>query len=249
MESIILKDGWQFGQQGESATQTVCVPHTVALEELNVFANKQGIFEYSKQLFFEDVDKELNIFVHFDGVMINCEVYFNDELLCKHFGGYLPFEINITDKIKFGQGNTIKVVVDNRDDGDTPPGKPTGGLDFLYYGGIYRAVTLIKKGKIYITDPLDGEDGGGIKFWCEKSTSSDILVENKSNIASDNKDCGIKEKSYVANITAVISNTFETEQKANIIVEIKDKTNIVVKKEQIGVTLQVGAKQKVECHI
>ncbi|MEG1964312.1 MAG: glycoside hydrolase family 2 TIM barrel-domain containing protein [Clostridia bacterium] len=224
MDKIILNNNWLFKEKSATNFETVTLPHTVKLEELNVFANYKSVFEYSYELIFDDSDRDKNIFINFDGVMINCEVLFNEQTVCKHFGGYLPFIIDITQKIKFNASNKITVIVDNHDDATTPPGKATDGLDFLYYGGIYRPVTLIKTAKIYITNPLE-EGGGGIKFYCKKNGAH-----------------------YNANITAFVKNTLATEQNCAVAFEIKDCENNIIAQDKKNCLVAHKVLQ-VDCHI
>lgn len=65
--------------------------------------------------------------------------------------------VEIDPFLSFGAENLIEVTLDNRDDKTIPPGKPTDGLDFLYYGGLYRDVALIITPKVYLTDAVQAD--------------------------------------------------------------------------------------------
>ena len=54
-----------------------------------------------------------------------------------HLGGYLPFTIALTERLRFGAENRIEIKLDNRDNRITGP-KPLKDLDFNTYGGLYR---------------------------------------------------------------------------------------------------------------
>lgn len=153
MKKILINDNWNF------ENKVVTIPHTPKLEDLNVSRNYQGVFEYTKHIDIpSDCQDRLN-FLYFEGVMINCKIYINNKCVHKHFGGYLPFQVEVSKYKSFD----LKVKVDNRDDCKTPPGKPTPGLDFLYYGGIYRNVYLISKPKTYITSDIELEEESNIR--------------------------------------------------------------------------------------
>lgn len=99
-------------------------------------------------------------------------VYLNGELICEHKGGFLPFEVEIGDKIKKGD-NLLTIAVDNVIDYTTLPvggksnmlGGMMGGMgaapkkkennpnfDFFNYCGITRPVKIYTTPKDYIED-------------------------------------------------------------------------------------------------
>ena len=49
--------------------------------------------------------------------MHTADVYLNGQKLQRHVGGYLPFTVDITRQVKFGQENCLLVRLDNRDTG------------------------------------------------------------------------------------------------------------------------------------
>ena len=59
-------------------------------------------------------DRGRHLAITFDGVATHCTVYVNGHLLHRHFCGYTPFTIDITDVARFGEDdvNTIAVRVD-----------------------------------------------------------------------------------------------------------------------------------------
>lgn len=146
-----LNDGWNFQIMGEP-TLSVNLPHTPRIEPLIVNNQWQGKHSYTRELNLLD-DNPGKTFLHFEGVMHDATVFVNGAKVKKHAGGYLPFSIDISDIVQVGK-NEIRVDVSNQDNSAIPPGKPLQGLDFNYYGGIYRDVWLTKKGSTYITDPF-----------------------------------------------------------------------------------------------
>lgn len=119
-------------------------------------------------------------FVLNERVMLRCaavthyaKIYLNGELICEHKGGFLPFEVEITDKIKNGD-NLLTIAVDNVIDYSTLPvggkasmvGGMMGGMgagptkkktnnpnfDFFNYCGITRPVKIYTTPKDYIDD-------------------------------------------------------------------------------------------------
>lgn len=190
MQEILLNSDWQFREHGQQNTETVSLPHTVQIEPLNVWRNKQGLFEYEKTFRVPKIYPNQRVFLEFEAVMTNCKVYVNNRFLTEHFGGYLPFCLDITDLVSTETPNHVFVLVDNHDDKDTPPGKPTEGLDFLYYGGIYRNVRLLIKPEIYFTHPMEKSvafGGTRIDTRLQNGTADIYIWENIKSTASENK--------------------------------------------------------------
>ena len=81
----------------------------------------------------------------------------------RHLGGYLPFVLDLSDRLRPGREHLLAVRLDNRDNPITGP-KPLAQLDFNMYHGLYRSVYLIRKDRLAITDPLlaDKPAGGGV---------------------------------------------------------------------------------------
>ena len=149
-----------FGIEGEH----VSIPHYPRIEALDVLKPYVGVMYYRKNFKIPTSLASKKIFIDFEGVMTKARVYVNGVKLATHYGGYLPFSVDITRHIKMNETNVICVEVDNRDNVQIPPGKPTDGVDFLYFGGIYRSVSLRALDNVYIDKPVT-KNGGGV-FVC-----------------------------------------------------------------------------------
>lgn len=106
-------------------------------------------------------DRGKKVFVRFDGVYRNAEVWCNGKYLDKNLNGYIGFEYDLTSEIKFGGKNVLAVKYDNTI-------KETSRW---YTGeGIYRDVWLITTDKMhiprygtYVTTPVIKEDMAVLK--------------------------------------------------------------------------------------
>lgn len=95
-----------------------------------------GICYYRKR--FRVPSDGLSYSLRFDAAMQVASVWVNGRFVLQHQGGYLPFTVPL-----HAGDSTIVVRADNRDNNQTPPGKPLARLGFLYWSGIYRSVWLV----------------------------------------------------------------------------------------------------------
>jgi len=72
-----------------------------------------GIGWYRKSLVIPSSESGKRIFITFDGVMSNSQVWVNGQLLGKRPYGYVPFSYDLTGKVTFNKANIIVVRVDN----------------------------------------------------------------------------------------------------------------------------------------
>ena len=164
---------WEFKREGANSNwEKATIPHTARIENLVVVKQFQGTCWYQKK-FNVASSKNKKVFLYFEGVMQEADVWINDQKVTNHKGGYLPFTVDVTSFLK-SKGNTIKVKVNNEDNPDFLPGKPLKDLDFNYYGGIYRNVYLITTDKLYITNAIqaDKKGSGGIYVNFENSNKN-----------------------------------------------------------------------------
>lgn len=101
-----------------------------------------------KRDFTYKVESGRRLFLHFGAVSQHCSVYLNGEPIGKHEGGYTPFQIEVTGKIKNGK-NYLIVRVDNCVTEKTIPALQ---FDWCNYGGITRDVNLVSVPETYIRD-------------------------------------------------------------------------------------------------
>lgn len=151
----------------DSKWDVIATPHTVQLmpAEASGSRNYQGAAWYRKRFTVDSQLKDKLINIYFEAAMGKSTVYLNGKKILDHFGGYLPFSIEITQYgVKPGDNCLIAVMTDNSDDRNFPPGKKQTTLDFTYHGGIYRDVWMIATSKVHITDPNKENKtaGGGI---------------------------------------------------------------------------------------
>lgn len=160
---ISFGSGWEFKTNENPTWEKVAIPHTARIENLVVVNQFQGVSDYRKTFSIKDTgDKK--VFLYFEGVMMEADVFINDQKILNHKGGYLPFTADITSYLKRNSENRVSLKVTNVDNPEIPPGKPIKELDFNYYGGIYRNVSLITTNKLYITDAVaaDKKASGGL---------------------------------------------------------------------------------------
>jgi beta-galactosidase/beta-glucuronidase len=151
----------------DSRWAKVSIPHVMRIEKKDDGGGQvyQGIGWYRRYFKLPAVYKDKRITIHFEGIQMGCQIYLNGEKIREHFGAYTGFTVDITDKVKLGKkSNVLAIKVSNLNDPHTPPGKPMSGLDFNYYGGIYRNVSLLVTNKVFISDPLEVDKiaGGGL---------------------------------------------------------------------------------------
>lgn len=180
--SLPIYEGFIFNN-----CQTVTLPHTAKVEPLVVIDPWTGISWYKKDFTPVPEWRTKKVFIEFEAAMQKAEVWLNGKLLFTHYGGYLPFTIDITKEIKFGKPNRLLVKTDNHDNADVPPGKPIKDLDFCYYSGIYRNVSLIITNPLHITDAVkEGKTAsGGIRVWYPEVTSYSAKIAVSTHIKNE----------------------------------------------------------------
>jgi beta-glucuronidase len=136
-------------------------------EQYQEFLYEEGKMIYKKSFHIPKEFEEKNIRLYFEAVNSRSEIYLNGDKVGENEIGYLPFEIDITKMVNFGETNKLEVIVENtlRKDsfpaGNTPQEdlligtsdrRPSTNFDFLNYGGIIRPVTIEIANKETIQD-------------------------------------------------------------------------------------------------
>lgn len=125
--------------------ETVGLPHSFSIP---YFMSKDfyvGYGWYRKQLDFNTEEIGKAIFLEFDGIFQEAEVFVNGKLVGTHVGGYTGFSVDISNTIKAGQ-NLIAIRVNNL---WKPNVAPRAG-EHVFSGGIYRNVRLVVKSPVHI---------------------------------------------------------------------------------------------------
>lgn len=139
-----------------------------------------GYVLYQKEVVIPECYKQERLVLRFDAVTNAAVVYAGNKEIVRHRGGYLPFEVALTDDVISGKELLITVLVDNRVGNSTlPVGNDTGtvgltmesakipsveaaeryrnkrnlpNFDFFNYAGINRPVRIYTTPKSYIED-------------------------------------------------------------------------------------------------
>ena len=155
--SLPLDQPWQFSQPGQPDT-VVTLPHT-----WNNIDGQDGGNDYKRcactyRTTFDTPEFDAAtqcVYLQFEGVNSSAQVSLNGTEVCRHDGGYSTFRADITALL--AAKNELTVVVDNTKNDTVYPQK----ADFTFYGGIYRAVTLLVVSKTHFE--LDYFGGTGLK--------------------------------------------------------------------------------------
>lgn len=149
-----LNDQWQFKKDqagtatvanlGNDSWERVNIPHT--WNALDVMDDEPGYYRgigwYKRKLKTDETLKNKNVFICFNGVAQETEVYVNGQLAGTHTGSYNRFIIPISKFLNY-KNDEIEIKVNNRFNEDIAPLT----ADFTFFGGLYRNVNLL------VTDP------------------------------------------------------------------------------------------------
>lgn len=148
-QKININQDWQYIEDSQTKIseidnaegwQAIDLPHT--WNQWDAVDNSPGYRRdaswYRKEMKIPSYDQAQYI-LYFEGVNISSTVYLNGTEVGGHIGGYVGFEIDVTDHIKKDQQNTIDIRVDNSYNRDVVPSQKA---DFFIYGGITRDVWL-----------------------------------------------------------------------------------------------------------
>ncbi len=163
----LLDSGWKFslgGMKGaeqtdfkDSSWRNVNLPHDWSIEDINgtqtpfhPSAISQvnsgftvgGTGWYRKKFYVPSTSKRKKLFLYFEGVYMNSDVWINGHHLGNHPYGYTSFQYDLTEHLVFGGENVISVEVKNE------------GVNSRWYSGsgIYRHVWLKTTELIYHED-------------------------------------------------------------------------------------------------
>lgn len=154
MRKIDFNRNWTFKKTGEAKAVPVILPHDAMIQEVRSPENPSGsagayfpggIYEYEKKFEVLEEWENKEIIVEFEGIYKNASIYVNDVLVKRTSYGYTENLVNLSQHIKFGEFNYIRVIVNNQ---DVPNSRWYTG------SGIYRPVWL------HVLDPCHIELNG-----------------------------------------------------------------------------------------
>ena len=201
-----------YNNTDDSQWQDVNLPHNPRYEPAVVNDQWQGRCWYRKHFSIPESDRGKKIFLRFEGAMQLAQVWLNEKAKWTQEGGYLPFVIDITDDIDYSRENVISIRLDNSSNASIPPGKQLEVLDFCYYGGLYRDVSLVVTDAIHITDAIyaNKTGGGGVFAKTLHATETLALIQIKTNLVNEYKDsrsCRLRTTLFDADGRTVVQKT------------------------------------------
>ena len=134
--SFRLDDGNHSDGKADSAfigeDNLIAVPASYNdLKENPEYRQHCGWAYYKRSIIVPKALRNERIMLRFDAVTHYAKVYLDGELIAEHKGGFLPFEADITEKMKSGKEAELIVAVDNRINHSTLPMGNEGGTAFF----------------------------------------------------------------------------------------------------------------------
>ena len=199
----------------DSSWKDIRLPHDWSIEQSYSQKNTAcstgflpgGVGWYRKTFYLPEKDKGKTIWIEFDGVYNNSQVYLNGDQIGNRPNGYSSFSFDLSDKLHFGpEPNVIAVRVDR-----------TQYADSRYYtgSGIYRNVRLVKTSQIHIPK-------WGIKITTPQVSSKEAKVRIETDLENRSKKKSNVELEIVVSNSAgevVHTSTQKTELDANARIE------------------------------
>ena len=113
---------------------------------------------YFRRTFAADAPPLTRQLLAFEGVNYHATIWLNGEKVGEHEGGFTPFAIDITDRLKGGE-NAITICADSRHHAEAVP---TDYTDWQNYGGVTRSMWMVDLPQRHIADWFVRLEGGQI---------------------------------------------------------------------------------------
>jgi beta-galactosidase len=224
-DTRLFNDNWKFfkGDQANAFQttfndkdwRTVELPHDWSIE--GPFDTKwasataylpTGIGWYRKTFTAPTADKDKKVYIYFEGVAKNGEVWINGHDLGMRPNPYISYQYDLTPYLNFGKPNVLAVKVDHHEFADSR----------WYVGsGIYRNVFMITTGKVHIkqwgvfaTTPQVSKTKAtvAVNVVVENNSSSNQTLEVQ-NLLSDAKGVVVARSSKSVVVNASGENTLD----------------------------------------
>lgn len=210
----------------DSDWETIGIPHSFSIPYFMSKDFYTGYGWYRKAFVLTPEDQKLKLFLEFDGVFQEAEVFINERKVGTHVGGYTGFYFDISSAVRAGK-NVIAVRVNNVWRSNVAP----RAGEHVFSGGIYRNVRLVKKNPVHIdwygtfvtTPDLVGNKGKSsvVKVCTDVCNQTNAPVEFK--LLTEVKDANGKtlvsvenQESLAANSTRKLEQTTKTIENLNL---------------------------------
>ncbi len=111
------------------------------------YRNHYGWVYYKKEYTLPSFFEGRRIVLRFDAVTHKAKVLLNGEIIAEHKGGFLPFEVEITDLITYGKPQQLIVAADNKINSTTLPVGNENSVAF--FGSDNAGIPSVEAGKRY----------------------------------------------------------------------------------------------------
>lgn len=142
---------WQFAKTADGPWQTVSVPHSYNATDGQSPEYYRGKALYRTTLNVAGEQAAADSYLLFEGAAQAAEVRLNGTVVARHKGGYTPFVVPITGRLKAG-ANALEVECDNHEDAQLIP----VSSDFNKNGGLHNPVHLLYMGDTYFAPEPNG---------------------------------------------------------------------------------------------
>ena len=152
-----INDNWRFyhsEQLDNSNVDYISLPHTWQAE-LGSYGKGSSMANYTRTLSIPQEWMGRRLFLRFEGVQSVARVFVNGAYVGGHKGGFTAFTLEITENIRFGAENYIRVVVGNAMRSDVLP----VSTDMDLTAGIFRDVELVVAPRNMISMEHYGSEG------------------------------------------------------------------------------------------
>lgn len=157
-EVIPLNEGWRFFFKSENTSDNarhVTLPHTWDTDPLAEGSLLETTGNYQNDIYIPVEWASRRLFVRFYGVQTVADLFVNGSHAGTHCGAGTAFTFEITDKVRFGTDNALRMVVSNSYRNDVLP----TSTDMNLYGGIYRPAELIMTDRTAVSPLYFGSEG------------------------------------------------------------------------------------------
>lgn len=150
-QDVGIADEWDDVAEWPDDGDCFSVSVPSAWQEIDELAEYTGVVWYRKSIDLDAVPDGKQVFLRFGAVDYRATVYVNGIECGSHRGGYLPFEIAVTDALEPGENVVTVRVEDPEDISEIPHGKQ-GEPWYTRVSGIWQAVTLETRPLIRVSD-------------------------------------------------------------------------------------------------